>query len=185
MTDTRRWPADPDRRRRLARQSRLVVRFGESIEHGDFGPADLEEMFRRRRERGIRDMETAGVDIHHRRRGAASRRYVDSYYGSSRASSPCPSAARPARGDTTSRRATSGRPHRDTPGRARDRQGVRVPPRPHDAPSSRRPAPGRSRSARGSIRASSTRAWSTSRSASTRSSTRTSRARGRGATSSS
>src|SRR6059036_3101032 len=145
-----------------------------AIEHGDFGPADLEEMFDDAANTAIRDMETAGVDIITDGEVRRLDGYVDSYYAIIKGIEPLPirrkagpwgydqrratrqsaaSRRRPAVSGSSRSSRTSRRARRDTP---------------------RRPARARSRSARGSIRASSTKVSSTSPSASPKSSTQSS-----------
>src|SRR5258705_5446212 len=61
-----------------------------AIEHGDFGPADLEEMFDDAANAAIRDMETAGVDIITDGEVRRLDGYVDSYYAIIKGIEPLP-----------------------------------------------------------------------------------------------
>src|SRR3989475_3374076 len=61
-----------------------------AIEHGDFGPADLEEMFDDAANAAIRDMETAGIDIITDGEVRRLDGYVDSYYAIIKGIEPLP-----------------------------------------------------------------------------------------------
>ena len=99
-----------------------------AYETGDMGPADLEEMFDDAADTAIRDMERAGLDIITDGEVRRLDGYVDSYYAIIKGIEPLPVrrkagpvGLRPAdalRGDRT---------HRGAGGRARHREGVRVP----------------------------------------------------------
>ena len=127
--------ADPRHRRRLPRQGRLVVRLGEGPRGRRHGTGDLEEMLDDAADTAIRDMEGAGLDIITDGEVRRLDGYVDSYYAIIKGIEPLPVrrkvgpvGLRPAdalRGDGT---------HRDAAGRARHRQGVRVPEGPHHPP---------------------------------------------------
>src|SRR5262249_33099835 len=61
-----------------------------ALEHGDFGPADLEEMFDDAANAAIRDMETAGIDIITDGEVRRLDGYVDSYYAIIKGIEPLP-----------------------------------------------------------------------------------------------
>jgi 5-methyltetrahydropteroyltriglutamate--homocysteine methyltransferase len=61
-----------------------------ALEHGDFGPADLEEMFDDAADTAIRDMEGAGIDIITDGEVRRLDGYVDSYYAIIKGIQPLP-----------------------------------------------------------------------------------------------
>ena len=86
-------------------------------EAGQFGPADLEEMFDDAADTAIRDMERAGLDVITDGEVRRLDGYVDSYYAIIKGIEPWRSGARRGRGGTTSRRGTR-RPGASRPRRA-------------------------------------------------------------------
>ena len=140
-----------------------------ALEAGEYGPGDLDEMFDDAADTAIRDMERAGLDIITDGEVRRLDGYVDSYYAIIKGIEPLPvrRKAGPWGYDQQTRYEAVGRI--ETPrGRARHRQGVRVPQGAHRPGAPRPPARGRSPSARASIRARCTRAWWTWPSASPR-----------------